>query len=493
MLRRTAISVNIKERLDFSCALLDADGYLVVNAPHIPVHLGALGLCVRRLKQSISIEPGDTLITNHPGYGGSHLPDVTVITPVFTEDKQLIGFAASRAHHAEIGGSKPGSMPPDATSLAEEGVIIPPMHLIQHGKECWQEMAALLQAGPYPSRAVEENMADIRAAVAANHRGVSKLLTLCERYGTEEIIHYMETLKQYAAGKSKRRLHKLPEGKSESVEWLDDGTKLKVCITVDKHTISFDFTGTDPVHPGNLNATAAIVQSVIMYVLRLLIDENLPLNEGLMEPVSVTLPQSLLNPPFQERDEQSPAIVGGNTEISQRLTDLLLKPFRKAAASQGSMNNLLFGNSHFGYYETIGGGTGAGATFDGADGVHQHMSNTRGTDPETLEKRYPVQIKSYAIRTESGGRGKYSGGNGISKRLLFKEPVSLSVLTQQRKKGPYGLDGGKNGSPGRQYIIRKDGSREELSSIDGAEMNPGDQFIIETPGGGGFGKEKELT
>jgi len=491
MLRRTAISVNIKERLDFSCALLDADGNLIVNAPHIPVHLGALGLCVRRLKESVSIKPGDTFITNHPGFGGSHLPDVTVVTPIFTDNKSLIGFSASRAHHAELGGSKPGSMPPDATTLAEEGVVIPPVHIIKKGDSQWDTIVDLLTNGPYPTRALEENMADIRAAVAANHRGVIKLTELCTRFGTHEITHYMDALKQYAADKIKRTLKSLPDGTSTSVEYLDDGTKLEVTTVIDCETISFDFTGTAAVHPGNLNATPAIVQSVIMYVLRLLVEERLPLNEGLMEPVEIVLPTGLLNPEFSDDSSQSPAIVGGNTEISQRLVDLLLKPFGKMAASQGTMNNLLFGNDSFGYYETIGGGTGAGVDFDGADGVHHHMSNTRGTDPETLEKRYPVHIKSYSIREGSGGKGTHSGGDGITKKLVFDETVSLSVLTQQRNIGPYGLNRGEQGQPGKQYIIRKNGVREKLGSVDGAEIKPGDQLIIQTPGGGGFGERKK--
>lgn len=491
MLRRTAISVNIKERLDFSCALLDAEGNLIVNAPHIPVHLGALGLCVRRLKESVSINPGDTTITNHPAFGGSHLPDVTLVTPIFTDNKSLIGFAASRAHHAEIGGSKPGSMPPDASTLAEEGVVIPPIHIINKGDSQWNHIDELLTNGPYPTRSLKENIADIRAAVAANHRGVTKLTELCERFGTNKITHYMNALKQYAADKIKRTLKQLPDGTFTSVEYLDDGTKLEVTIVIDEETISFDFTGTATVHPGNLNATPAIVQSVIMYVLRILVEEQLPLNEGLMEPVDITLPTCLLNPEFSDDSRHSPAIVGGNTEISQRLVDLLLKPFGKMAASQGTMNNLLFGSDTFGYYETIGGGTGAGEDFDGADGVHHHMSNTRGTDPETLEKRYPVRIESYAIREGSGGRGTHKGGDGIAKKLVFDEAVSLSVLTQQRNKGPYGLNGGEHGQPGQQYIIRKNGDREKLGSVDGAEMKPGDQLIIETPGGGGCGQEKD--
>ncbi len=489
MMRRTALSVNIKERLDYSCALLNQEGELVVNAPHIPVHLGALGLCVRELKKQITMEPGDVIVTNHPGIGGSHLPDITVVTPIFTESNTFLGYAACRAHHAEIGGSRPGSMPPDAASLAEEGVVIPPIHLLKSGKPKWDQIKNILESSEYPSRSVEENLADLQAAVAANHRGAKSLRNLALQEGAGTVSKYMSALKGHASQKARKMLQKLPDKSVESKEYLDDGTLLKAVIAKTNDQLYIDFSGTDGIHPGNLNATPAIVQSVIMYVLRLLIDEPLPLNEGILEPVTITIPDCLLNPDFSSSPRDCPAVVGGNTETSQRLVDLILKPFETIACSQGTMNNVLFGNDSFGYYETIGGGTGAGPTFKGCDAVHHHMTNTAGTDPEVLEHRYPVKLDRYEIRNQSGGNGKYRGGNGITRELTFLAPISLSVLTQHRKEFPYGLHGGKPGKTGEQYIIRKNGSRESLKSIDGAELESGDRFIIHTPGGGGYGRE----
>ncbi len=489
MLRRTALSVNVKERMDYSCALLNNHGQLVVNAPHIPVHLGALGICVRKLKKNIEMEPGDVIVTNHPAFGGSHLPDVTVVTPVFTDNDQLLGFAASRAHHAEIGGTRPGSMPPDASTLAEEGVVIPPIYLIKNGSEQWNQIRKRLTSAEHPSRSIEENIADLQAAVAANHRGARSLLTLVETYGSEKVLHYMDALKYYAAERMKSTIKQLPKGNFKSTELLDDQTRLHSTIEVGDQHISFDFEGTDSVHPGNLNATPAIVNSVIIYLLRLLVDEPLPLNEGLLEPITIQLPEgTLLNPHFKKDPKQCPAVVGGNVETSQRLTDLLLKPFQKIACSQGTMNNVLFGNEDFGYYETIGGGTGAGPDFDGTDAVHHHMTNTAGTDPEILEQRYPVRLDRYEIRRDSGGSGRYSGGNGIRREMTFLEAVSLSLLTQHRVVEPYGLNGGKPGARGKQWIIHRNGGKEQLESIDGADLEAGDQFIILTPGGGGYGK-----
>jgi len=488
MLQRTALSVNIKERHDFSCALLNARGELIVNAPHIPVHLGALGLCVRRLIETISFEPGDVVITNHPAYGGSHLPDVTIVTPVFTRDETLVGFAASRAHHAEIGGSRPGSMPPRATRLVEEGVVIAPVHIVKKGKNNWDEIRSVLTNAPHPTRSLDENIADIQAAIAANHRGAAKLRELCALHGSETVTHYMDALKNYASDKMSNTLRSIPDRKVSAIEKLDDGTILSAQLHLQGSSLAIDFNGTGNVHPGNLNATPAIVQSVVMYVLRVLVEENLPLNEGLLDPVSIRLPVCLLNPEFSDNSEDCPAIVGGNTEVSQRLVDLLLKPFERMACSQGTMNNLLFGNDNFGYYETIGGGTGAGPGFDGADGVHHHMSNTRGTDPEILEQRYPVVLEEYKIRENSGGSGLHKGGDGITRTLKFTDPVSLSVLTQHRTEKPYGLQGGSPGKQGEQFVVRKDGSRENLKSIDGSELKSGDRLIIKTPGGGGYGE-----
>ena len=491
MLRKTALSVNVKERLDYSCALLDADGYLVVNAPHIPVHLGAMGTCVRTLirhftKDKADLQDGDVLITNHPGFGGSHLPDVTVITPVFHEGRR-IAFAASRAHHSEIGGKRPGSMPPDAQNLSEEGVVIPPLFLAKAGKFDWDQIKNLLQNSTWPSRSIEENLADIRAAAAANHRGLSEIKKLAETFGAGEITRYMSRLKSYATERMKDTLKKIPDGVYQAEEKLDDDSRLCVACTVQNESLIINFTGTSGVHSGNLNANPSIVNSVMMYVLRLLVDEPLPLNDGLLEPVKIILPKGLLNPDFPADPKDCPAVVGGNIETSQRLTDTLIKAFGLTSCSYGTMNNVLFGNSGFGYYETVGGGTGAGNGFDGADAVHQHMTNTRAADPEILEHRYPVRLNRYEIRQHSGGHGKWKGGNGIIREMTFLEPVSLSVLTQHRIIPPYGLKGGEPGKTGKQWIRKRNGSMINLGWKDEAELELGDCFILHTPGGGGYG------
>lgn len=487
MFQRTALSVNVKERLDFSCGLLSPDGDLVVNAPHIPVHLGALGLCVRQVIDEVDVAPGDVIVTNHPKYGGAHLPDVTVITPIYTDDEQLVGYAASRAHHAEIGGIRPGSVPPHATRLVEEGVVIPPMHLIRGGTPRWDAIRDHLVGARYPTRSIEENLTDLQAAVAANHRGAEQLRDLVRVHGRNEVQHFMTALHTHAADTMRATIQTLPSDTFRSEERLDDGTVLCATIAVHDDHIDIDFAGTSDVHPGNLNATPAIVNSVVMYVLRVLIDEPLPLNEGILDPVRLRLPTSLLNPDFVDDPAACPAVVGGNVETSQRLTDTLLKPFERAACSQGTMNNVIFGNDAFGYYETVGGGTGAGPTFGGADAVHHHMTNTRATDPEVFEHRYPVRLDRYAIRTGSGGHGAHDGGDGIVREMTFLEPVSLSVLTQHRTETPYGLQGGAPGDVGEQWVVREDGVRESLESIDGCDLEAGARFILHTPGGGGFG------
>jgi 5-oxoprolinase (ATP-hydrolysing) len=490
MLRRTALSTNVKERLDFSCALLDPGGELVVNAPHIPVHLGALGLCVRMVRDALDPGPGDVVVTNHPAYGGSHLPDVTVITPVHDEGGALLGYVANRAHHAEIGGTRPGSMPPSATSLAEEGVVIAPTHLIESGHGRWDAMRALLSGGAYPSRAVEDNLADLRAQVAANHRGAKLLRELAAAEGGD-VHRYMEALKSRAAALARAALSRLPDGGYEATERLDDGSPLAVRITIAGDRAAIDFSGTAGVHPGNLNATPAIVRSVVLYVLRLLIDEPLPLNEGLMRAVDLTIPPGLLNPGFADDPAAAPAVVGGNTETSQRLTDALLRALRLVAGSQGTMNNVLFGNDRFGYYETVCGGAGAGPGWAGESAVHVHMTNTRITDPEVVEHRYPVRVERFEIRAGSGGLGRWPGGDGATRELTFLEPMSLSVLTQHRVERPYGMEGGEPGERGAQRLVRASGAVVQLAAIDGAEVGAGDRLILETPGGGGWGAPSE--
>lgn len=491
VLRRTALSTNVKERLDYSCGLLDPAGRLVVNAPHIPVHLGALGECVRRVREVIDMRDGDVVITNHPAFGGSHLPDVTLITPVFLAG-ELLGHVASRAHHAEIGGSRPGSMPPRATSLAEEGVVIPPMKLIDQGRARWDLIDSLLVNGPFPSRAPAENLADLRAAQAANTRGAALLRSLCISHGSHRTVAAMQALLELGADRTRETLRAAAPAYFECVDALDDGSPLavRIAISVDG-SASFDFSGTAATHPGNLNATPAIVRSAVMYIIRLLLRRPMPLNEGLLNPVLLILPpRSLLNPEFPADAKLCPAVVGGNTETSQRLVELMMQalgPILRTSGSQATMNNLIFGNDSFGYYETICGGSGAGDGFDGADAVHTHMTNTRLTDVEILERRYPVRVEQFAIRTGSGGAGRFRGGCGVTRRLRFLVPVSLSLLSQHRDKGPMALEGAFRGSPGRQHLTRSGGSVMSLAAIDACEALAGDVLTIETPGGGGFG------
>jgi 5-oxoprolinase (ATP-hydrolysing) len=507
-LQWTAVSTNVKERLDFSCALLDAAGELVVNAPHIPVHLGALGLCVRRLREAVSFAPGDVVVTNHPAFGGSHLPDVTVVTPVFASPEPgeepavgppLLGFVASRAHHAEIGGSRPGSMPPHARFLAEEGVVLPPTYLVRGGVPCWGEVRDRLLSPPFPSRAVDENLADLRAAVAANHHGAAGLAGLAATHGRAAVARNMAALKSYAEERLRAALARLPPGDYAAAERLDDGSPLAVRISIaapgtDPAAI-VDWSGSAGVHPGNLNAPPAVVRSAVLYVLRLLVAEPLPLNEGLLRPVELRVPPGgLLDPPFGDGNDDpwtSPAVVGGNVETSQRLVDTLLKALRLAACSQGTMNNVLFGSERFGFYETVCGGAGAGPGFAGASAVHTHMTNTRITDPEIVEHRYPVRVRRFAVRAGSGGAGRYRGGDGAVRELEFLAPMALSVLTQHRVEQPYGLGGGEPGLRGRQRLVRATGEVVELGSAAACGVASGDRLVLETPGGGGWGSPGE--
>lgn len=484
LLCRTAISTNIRERLDFSCALLDPQGRLISSAPHIPVHLGALGVCVREVAAAVNMQPGDTIITNHPAYGGSHLPDVTLITPVHDQSGGLLGYIANRAHHAEIGGITPGSMPATATRLIEEGVVIAPRHLIRAGTSCFDEVSTLLTTALYPTRNLADNLADLHAQLAANLHGVERLRELAGDQ-PESLRHIMSEIIAHSAGVMRQQIQRLPEC-SAAQERLDDGNVIAVEMRRVDEKLVLDFTGTSAVHPRNLNATKAIVRSAVLYVMRLMLQEDLPLNEGLLDPVEIILPESLLNPSFTGDVARDPAVVGGNVEVSQRLVDTLIKALGLQACSQGTMNNFLFGGEGFGYYETIAGGSGAGEGYDGASALHTHMTNTAITDPEIIEQRYPVRLRQFAIRRGSGGAGKWRGGDGVVREFEFLQPLTVSLLTQHRKEAPFGENGGQPGLKGQQRLVR-DGSETLLEGCTSFDVLPGDRVIMETPGGGGSG------
>lgn len=486
MLQRSAISTNVKERADFSCALLDGEGRLITSAPHIPVHLGALGLCVRKVRERIAMAPGDTILTNHPAAGGSHLPDVTLVTPVFdpVDSTEPVAYLANRAHHAEIGGITPGSMPPAATRLAEEGVVFAPCHLVRGGESRFDEIAGLLTNAPFPTRRLSDNLADLNAQLAANRRGAAMLEALLDEHGAAAVEEQFAHLKDRSLGALREHLVRFGDRDLAAEETLDDGTPIRVSIRCRDGGLSISFAGSGAVHPGNLNATPAILQSAVLYALRLWTQSPVPLNEGLMRAVSIDLPEGFLNPPFDDDPMRCPAVVGGNVETSQRVVDTLLKALGAQACSQGTMNNFLFGDGGFGYYETICGGSGAGRGYDGASGLHTHMTNTAITDPEILEQRYPVRLRRFALRRGSGGPGRWRGGDGVVREIEFLRPLQVSLLTQHRVVAPYGMEGGGNGRCGRQTL-----NGEELPGIAAFEATPGDRLVIETPGGGGWGTE----
>ncbi|MCA8939206.1 MAG: hydantoinase B/oxoprolinase family protein, partial [Planctomycetes bacterium] len=487
-LRRSSLSTNIRERLDFSCALLDAKGELLVNAPHIPVHLGALGLCVRKAVEHTPLAEGETLLTNHPAFGGSHLPDFTLVSAAYHQGT-LIGYVASRAHHAEIGGITPGSMPPNATTLAEEGVVIAPTKVSTGSALDADLVTKIFSEGPYPSRQPQDNLADLQAQLNANQRGVAALQALASTQGCNKLREQMAMLADHAEAEMRATLAALPDGTRDAMEELDDGTMLCVEVMIEGDHARVDFSGTSGVHASNLNATEAIVRSALTYVLRLLVGKDLPLNEGMLRPIEIHIPSpSILSPDFSV--EPAPAVVGGNVETSQRLVDTLLKALGLAAASQGTMNNLIFGNDKFSYYETIPGGAGASAASHGASAMQVHMTNTRITDPELLVHRYPLRLERYGLRDDSGGEGRQRGGDGTVREFLFLTPVTLSFLSEHRKVAPFGLDGGGAGRVGEQYIVRPGGVIEALGGRASLELQIGDRFVVETPGGGGFG---ELT
>lgn len=487
LLQRSSFSVNIKERLDFSCAVLDSKGYLVVNAPHVPVHLGSLGVCVREVLKKMKLRKGDVIITNHPAFGGSHLPDITLLSPVYYEN-ECVAFVANRAHHAEVGGMRPGSMPANAKYLYEEGVIIAPTLFADSNKVYWEDVEKVFKEAKFPTRAWTENQADLNAALASIRLGVKQVQQLCQAHGKQQVKKYLRAIRQNAASLLSDKLLQLKNKNLSAKEYLDDGSCLSVHIHKKSASLFFDFTGTSKVHSGNLNASPAIVNSVILYVLRVWLNAPVPLNEGLMHKVKIELPICMLNPGSVEKYKHYPAVVGGNTEVSQRLTDTLFKAFQLMACSQGTMNNLLFGNDAFGYYETICGGTGAGQGFHGADAVHSNMTNTRITDPEILEWRYPVRLLEFSVRKNSGGKGKWRGGNGVLRVFEFLQDLELSMLSQHRKEKPFGLKSGQAGKVGMQYLISRQGHKQSLKGSFSIQVNQGEILQVLTPGGGGYGK-----
>jgi 5-oxoprolinase (ATP-hydrolysing) len=466
--------------------VFDCAGGIVANAPHIPVHLGAMGATVRAVQAKIpDLRAGDAIVTNHPAEGGSHLPDVTVVTPVFLAGA-LRFFVASRGHQADLGGITPGSMPADSRTLEEEGVVLSAFPLVRDGRFDEARVRAALAGARWPARNPDDNVADLEAMVAANRAGEALLAELVAEQGVAAVERSMAELQSAAAGKVAREIARLGAGEHVFADRLDDGTPVCVRLTVAGERMRIDFAGTGAAVPGNLNAPRAVVESAVIYALRCLVAERIPLNGGCLAPVEIAVPQgSLLDPP------PGAAVVGGNVETSQRVVDVLLAAMGRAAASQGTMNNLAFGDERFGYYETIGGGAGAGSGFAGASGVHVHMTNTRITDPEVLETRAPAIVRAFALRRGSGGAGRWPGGDGLVRELEFTAPVTASLLTERRTTAPFGLAGGAPGARGRNLCLRADGSIEELPGHATVALAQGDRLRIETPGGGGWGTPTE--
>ncbi|HEY5656332.1 MAG TPA: hydantoinase B/oxoprolinase family protein, partial [Myxococcota bacterium] len=461
----------------------DAEGGLVANAPHIPVHLGAMAETVQVVRARFpDLAAGDVVATNDPFAGGSHLPDVTLVTPVFASAPAPAFYVASRGHHADIGGVTPGSIPADSHTLEEEGVLLEPFKVVCGGRFDEAGLRERLASARYPARNPDDNVAELEAMAAANRCGVGLLQALVAEQGEEAVVVTMRQLQEAAAGAVRREIARLPDGAHAFRDRLDDGTPVCVVLGVQGERMRVDFTGTGPAVPGNLNAPRAVVQAAVIYVLRALVAEPIPLNGGCLEPVEILVPPgSLLDPP------RGSAVVGGNVETSQRVVDVLLGAIGRVAASQGTMNNVAFGDERFGYYETIGGGAGAGEGFDGASGVHTHMTNTRITDPEVLEGRHPVRLLGFALRRGSGGAGRWRGGDGLVRTIEFLAPVTVSLLSERRTTAPYGLRGGDPGRPGRNLRIHRDGRVEELPGRVTLRMAVGDRLVVETPGGGGYG------
>ncbi len=500
-LQNTAYSVNIKERLDFSCALFDAAGNLIANAPHMPVHLGSMGESIKTVirENAGRMSPGDVFVLNDPYHGGTHLPDVTVITPVYLGDvTQPIFYVGSRGHHADIGGTTPGSMPPFSTRIEEEGVQINNVKLVDKGVLREAEMVALLKSGEYPSRNPQQNLADLKAQIAANQKGVQELSKMVEQFGLEVVQSYMGHVQDNAEEAVRRAItklsHRLKDGQFTLL--LDNGAHIQVSVRIDADSRSavVDFTGTSPQQTNNFNAPTAVCMAAVLYVFRTLVDDDIPLNAGCLKPIEVIIPAgSMLNP------NPPASVVAGNVETSSCITNALLGALGVSAGSQPTMNNFTFGNATHQYYETISGGSGAGGVFDetgklvdGFDGtsvVQTHMTNSRLTDPEVLEFRFPVRLVGYSLRKGSGGAGQWSGGDGGLRRVMFLEPMTASILSNGRVHPAFGMAGGIEGAPGVNRVVRSDGKTEEVAHIGQVEMHPGDVFEIHTPGGGGFGKK----
>jgi 5-oxoprolinase (ATP-hydrolysing) len=485
VLQNTAQSVNIKERLDFSCAIFDATGALVANAPHVPVHLGAMGESVRTVlrRRAGALRPGDVVALNNPYNGGTHLPDVTVITPVFDADgREILFFVGNRGHHADIGGTTPGSTPPNSRTLEEEGVVIDDFLLVAQGEFREAEFRALLASAKYPARSPDVNVADITAQVAANEKGVRELQRVVAQYGWDTVRAYMRHVMDNACESVRRVLERIGDGAFAYV--MDDGAPLHVRISVDRarRQAVVDFAGTGAQRGDNFNAPPAVTRAAVLYVFRCLVGTDIPLNDGCLVPIEIRIPPGTFLSPAP-----GAAVVAGNTEVSQAVCNALFGALGAIACSQATMNNFLFGDATRQYYETICGGTGAGPGFDGTSAVQTHMTNTRMTDPEVLELRYPVVLAEFSIRRGSGGGGRWRGGDGARRRLRFLQPMTAVIVASRRNVAPFGLDGGAAGAAGQQWVDRADGSRTVLTGTDRAELGPGDTFVIETPGGGGFG------
>ena len=498
-LQNTAYSVNIKERLDFSCALFDAEGHLIANAPHMPVHLGSMGESIKTVirENAGQMQPGDVFVLNDPYHGGTHLPDVTVITPVYLDDgEQPIFYVGSRGHHADIGGISPGSMPPFSTRIEEEGVQIDNVKLVDRGHLREKEMLELLASGEYPSRNPQQNMADLKAQIAANEKGVQELRKMVDQFGLDVVQAYMKHVQDNAEESVRRAITKLAarmQGGQFTLP-LDNGAQIQVAVTIDgaARSAKVDFTGTSPQQINNFNAPTAVCMAAVLYVFRMLVDDDIPLNAGCLKPIEVVIPEGSMlrpNPPA--------SVVAGNVETSTCITNAIIGALGLMGASQCTVNNFTFGNDKYQYYETISGGSGAGGVFDdagqlvggfpGTSVVQTHMTNSRMTDPEVLEWRFPVRLESYEIRSDSGGKGQWNGGHGGVRRLRFLEPMTASILSNGRLRGAFGMAGGGAGAVGINRVVRASGTVQDLQHIGSAEMQPGDIFEIHTPGGGGFG------